>query len=108
VIDRNIGNQNGFVFPTTGGVGEEGVVVAVPQPGGGMDPGGRRGGSGSDDSRRRHRPPGTAILRKPPIFRSFGAKSLDSLARGMVESPPPSRVAEGGSSWRAGWAGRGI
>jgi hypothetical protein len=35
VIDANIGNQNGFVFPTAGGLGTGGGsgVVAVPEPG---------------------------------------------------------------------------
>jgi hypothetical protein len=32
IIDGNIGNQNGFVFPTASGIG--GSVVAVPEPAG--------------------------------------------------------------------------
>jgi autotransporter-associated beta strand protein len=31
IIDANIGNQNGFVFPTTGGIGQ---VTAIPEPAG--------------------------------------------------------------------------
>jgi autotransporter-associated beta strand protein len=32
VIDANIGNQNGFVFPTGSGIGENISMVAVPEP----------------------------------------------------------------------------
>jgi hypothetical protein len=32
VIDANIGNQNGFVFPTGSGIGEGMNAVAVPEP----------------------------------------------------------------------------
>jgi hypothetical protein len=36
VIDANIGNQNGFVFPTAGGIEGAAVVTAVPEPAGAM------------------------------------------------------------------------
>jgi autotransporter-associated beta strand protein len=32
VIDANIGNQNGFAFPTGSGIGEEMKIAAVPEP----------------------------------------------------------------------------
>jgi hypothetical protein len=32
VIDANIGNQNGFVYSTGSGIGEEMKVTAVPEP----------------------------------------------------------------------------
>jgi hypothetical protein len=34
IIDANIGNQNGFVFPTGSGIGEVLSTVAVPEPAG--------------------------------------------------------------------------
>jgi hypothetical protein len=32
VIDANIGNQNGFVFPTAGGIDKDSAVIAIPEP----------------------------------------------------------------------------
>jgi hypothetical protein len=32
VIDANIANQNGFVFPTGSGIAEDASAIAVPEP----------------------------------------------------------------------------